>query len=67
MDGLVALVQTALTENPFSGHIFIIRGRLGDLIKVLWWRDNELFLGRLDVGVQAAQERKVGLDGLLLV
>ncbi len=37
MDGLAALVQTALTENPFSGHVFIFRGRRGDLIKVLWW------------------------------
>jgi len=27
MDGLAALVQTALSENPFSGHIFVFRGR----------------------------------------
>ena len=37
MDGLAALVESALTENPFSGHIFIFRGRRGDLIKLLWW------------------------------
>ena len=31
--GLAAMVQTALQENPFSGHVFIFRGRRGDLIK----------------------------------
>jgi len=35
--GLSAVVQTALKENPFSGHVFVFRGRRGDLIKVLWW------------------------------
>jgi transposase len=37
MDGLAALVQTALAENPFSGHIFAFRGRRGDLVKLLWF------------------------------
>lgn len=35
-DGLSALVQTALKENPFSGQIFVFRGRRGDRIKLLW-------------------------------
>jgi len=35
--GLAGMVQTALEENPFSGHVFVFRGRRGDLIKVLWW------------------------------
>ncbi len=30
MDGLAALVQTALAENPFSGQLFVFRGRRGD-------------------------------------
>ena len=34
-DGLAALVQTALTENPFCGHVFVFRGRRGDILKVL--------------------------------
>lgn len=52
MDGLAALVQTALTENPFSGHVFIFRGRRGDLIKVLWWSGDGLclFAKRLERG-----------------
>jgi transposase len=35
-DGLSALVQTALDHNPYSGQIFVFRGRRGDRIKVLW-------------------------------
>jgi len=35
--GLCALVQTALEQSPFSGQVFVFRGRRGDLIKVLWW------------------------------
>ena len=29
-DGLSALVQTALKENPYSGQIFVFRGRRGN-------------------------------------
>ena len=35
--GLSALVQTVLPQDPFAGHVFVFRGRRGDLIKVLWW------------------------------
>lgn len=42
--GLAAMVQTALQENPFSGHVFIFRGRRGDLIKLLWWSGDGLCL-----------------------
>lgn len=34
--GLSALVQTKLEQSPMSGHVFVFRGRRGDLIKVLW-------------------------------
>jgi transposase len=34
--GLCALVQTTLDLDPLSGHVFVFRGRRGDLIKVLW-------------------------------
>lgn len=36
-DGLSAAVQTALGDDPFSGHLFVFRGRRGDRVKVLWW------------------------------
>jgi transposase len=36
-DGLAAMVQTALTANPFCGHVFVFRGKRGDILKVLWF------------------------------
>ncbi len=36
-DGLAATVQATLHEDPFSGHVFVFRGRKGDRLKVLWW------------------------------
>jgi transposase len=35
-DGLAALIQQQLAEDPFSGQLFVFRGRRGDRIKVLW-------------------------------
>ena len=50
--GLSGMVQTALQENPFSGQVYIFRGRRGDLIKVLWFDDDGLclFAKRLERG-----------------
>ena len=42
--GLSALIQNALASNPFSGHLFVFRGRRGDLLKVLWWDGSGLCL-----------------------
>jgi transposase len=52
MDGLAALVQTTLLENPFSGHIFVFRGRRGDLVKLVWFDGDGLclFVKRLERG-----------------
>lgn len=36
-DGLAALVQMQLTEDPFSGQLFVFRCRAGDRVKILWW------------------------------
>ena len=36
MDSLAAKVQTVLAEDAFSGHVFVFRGRRGDLVKLLW-------------------------------
>jgi transposase len=35
-NGLGEQVQQALNDNPFSGHLFIFRGRRGDTVKILW-------------------------------
>ena len=42
--GLSGMVQSALQENPFSGHVFVFRGRRGDLIKMLWWDGSGFYL-----------------------
>lgn len=51
-DGLAALVQTQLQADPFSGHIFVFRGRRGDRVKLLWWDGDGLCLlaKRLEAG-----------------
>lgn len=41
---LAAKVETALAEDPFSGHVFVFRGRRGDMIKLLWWTGDGLCL-----------------------
>jgi transposase len=40
-DGLAALAQGALEQDPFSGHLFVFRGRRGDLLKVLYARRDD--------------------------
>ena len=52
MDSLAAQVQTALQQSPFSGHVFVFRGRRGDLIKLLWWSGDgmNLYVKRLERG-----------------
>ncbi|MBK5571819.1 IS66 family insertion sequence element accessory protein TnpB [Ensifer sp. SSB1] len=52
MDGLAALVQTTLAADPFCGHLFVFRGRRGDLVKLLWWAGDGmcLFIKRLERG-----------------
>ena len=34
---LAALAETVLKQDPFGGHLFVFRGRRGDLLKVIWW------------------------------
>jgi transposase len=50
--GLSAQVQTVLQLQPFSGHVFIFRGRRGDIVKCLWFDGDGLclFAKRLEKG-----------------
>ena len=52
MSGIAAKVETALTEDPYCGHVFVFRGRRGDMLKVLWWSGDglSLFAKRLERG-----------------
>ena len=51
-DGLARQVQQTLGQDPFSGHLFVFRGRRGDLVKVLYWDTQGLclFAKRLERG-----------------
>ena len=50
--GLSAQAEAVLRENPYSGHLFVFRGRRGDLLKVIWWdgQGTCLFSKRLEKG-----------------
>jgi len=52
MGGLSAWVQTSLEADPYGGHLFVFRGRRGDLVKILWWSGDGLclFTKRLERG-----------------
>jgi transposase len=34
---LAAQAEATLKQSPFTGHLFVFRGRRGDLIKIIWW------------------------------
>jgi transposase len=51
-DGLASIVQERIGNAPFGGHVFVFRGKRGDLVKLLW-RDGDglcLFAKRLERG-----------------
>lgn len=49
---LAAQAEQVLAEDPYSGHLFVFRGRRGDLLKVIWWdsQGGVLFTKRLERG-----------------
>ncbi len=51
-NGLSALAEKVLKQNPYCGHLFVFRGRRGDLIKVIWFDGQGacLFSKRLEKG-----------------
>jgi transposase len=54
IDGLAMLVQGVLRQDPFSGHLFVFRGRTrANLIKIVFWDGTGLclFTKRLEHGV----------------
>ena len=69
-DGLCALVETVLKQDPFSGHLFVFLGRRRDKVKILYWDRSGFFLlyKRLEAGTFAMPERaEVGPRELLLL
>jgi transposase len=51
-DGLTALVQQVLQQDPFGGQLFLFRSRRGDRLKAVWWDGTGLclFAKRLERG-----------------
>jgi len=52
IDGLSVLIQEQLQADPFSGHLFIFRGRRAGYVKILFHDGNGmcLYMKRLDQG-----------------
>jgi transposase len=51
-NSLALQVQETLRSDPHCGHLFVFRGRRGDLLKIIW-HDGQgacLFIKRLDRG-----------------
>ena len=51
-DGLTALASQVLGADPYSGHLFLFRGKRGDYFKALYWDGSGmcLFAKRLEKG-----------------
>ena len=52
LDGLATLIQEHLKKDPFSGHLFVFRGKNASLLKILFWDGTGLclFTKRIDRG-----------------
>jgi transposase len=51
-DGLAAKAKLIIGADPFSGHLFLFRGKRGDYLKALYWDGSGLclFSKRLEKG-----------------
>ena len=49
---LAAQAEKVLDLDPYSGQLFVFRGRRGDLLKIIWWDQQGacLFSKRLEKG-----------------
>lgn len=74
-DGLAMLVQNVVGQDPFSGHLFIFRNRLGSHVKILHWDRNgyaiwykrlEKGTFRFPMGADARAEIEAAEMGLIL-
>src|SRR5205807_10543364 len=52
LDGLATLIQEHPKKDPFSGHLFVFRGKNASLLKILFWDGTGLclFTKRMDRG-----------------
>lgn len=64
---LASQASSVLAEDPYSGLLFVFRGRRGDLLKIIWWDSQGacLFSKRLEKGRfvwPAAKDGKISLS-----
>lgn len=67
IDGLAMLVQGVLQQDPFTGHLFVFRGRTrANLIKIVLGRDRTVSLHQAARArrVPVASERQCGRDAV---
>ena len=68
---LAAQAEKVLELDTYSGHLFVFRGRRGDLLKIIWWDSQGacLFSKRLEKGRfvwPAAKDGKVSVTAAQL-
>jgi transposase len=68
---LAAQAEKVLELDTYSGHLFVFRGRRGDLLKIIWWDQQGacLFSKRLEKGRfvwPAAKDGKVSVTAAQL-
>ncbi len=68
-DGLSLLVQEVLRADPFSGHLFVFRGKRATTLKILFHDGNGmcLFSKRLDQGAFPWPTTQPQADGTVSV
>jgi transposase len=73
IQGLMGLVQTAMQQDPYSGHAFVFLGRRRDLVKCLLWNrggfvmlQKRLEQGRFKIPTVAANATRIQLSGVQL-
>ena len=49
---LAAQAEQTTQQSPFDGHLFVFRGRQGDLIKIIWWVSHCRAIGPSDNGAR---------------
>jgi len=73
VDGLRAVVEQVLKQNPDEGHLFVFVGKARDKLKILFWDKNGyvIYFKRLERGrfqLPAVDERRtrVGMEAAQL-
>ena len=66
IDGLAVMVQQVLGLDPFSGDLFVFRGRRADMVKVLFWDGTGLCLltKRLEIGAFPWPTGQSGIESI---